>query len=123
MRVSRGFSPNSNIKANILLASISGGTDIIACFMGENSTLPVFRGEIQSPHLGCAIECWDSELEIPVEPDVPGELVCTKPFPSMPVRFWNDEDFKLYQAAYFDKIPGVTYPSHYSELPSHVDFV
>ena len=95
-----------DIKANILLASISGGTDIIGCFMGENSTLPVFRGEIQSASLGCAIECWDSELEVPVEPDVPGELVCTKPFPSMPVRFWNDDDFKLYQAAYFDKIPG-----------------
>ena len=95
-----------DIKANILLASISGGTDIIGCFMGENSTLPVFRGEIQSAPLGCAIECWDSELEVPVESDVPGELVCTKPFPSMPVRFWNDDDFKLYQAAYFDKIPG-----------------
>ena len=95
-----------DIKANILLASISGGTDIIGCFMGENSTLPVFRGEIQSASLGCAIECWDSELEVPVAPDVPGELVCTKPFPSMPVRFWNDDDFKLYQAAYFDKIPG-----------------
>jgi len=96
-----------DIKANVLLASISGGTDIIACFMGENSTLPVFRGEIQSCHLGCAIECWDADLNSAVPVDEPGELVCKKPFPSMPVRFWNDPEFKLYQAAYFDKIPGV----------------
>jgi len=96
-----------DIKANVLLASISGGTDIIACFMGENSTLPVFRGEIQSCHLGCAIECWDADLECAVPVDEPGDLVCTKPFPSMPVRFWNDPDFQLYRAAYFDKIPGV----------------
>jgi len=96
-----------DIKGDVLLASISGGTDIIACFMGENSTLPVFRGEIQSCHLGCALQCWDAELNIPVGLDEPGELVCTKPFPSMPVRFWNDPDFKLYSAAYFDKIPGV----------------
>jgi len=96
-----------DIKANVLLASISGGTDIIACFMGENSTLPVFRGEIQSCHLGCAIECWDADLECAVPVDEPGDLVCTKPFPSMPVRFWNDPEFQLYRAAYFDKIPGV----------------
>jgi len=96
-----------DIKANVLLASISGGTDIIACFMGENSTLPVFRGEIQSLHLGCAIECWDADLNSAVPVDEPGELVCRKPFPSMPVRFWNDPEFKLYHAAYFDKIPGV----------------
>jgi len=96
-----------DIKANVLLASISGGTDIIACFMGENSTLPVFRGEIQSCHLGCAIECWDADLNSAVPVDEPGELVCTKPFPSMPVRFWNDPEFQLYRAAYFDKIPGV----------------
>jgi len=96
-----------DIKANVLLASISGGTDIIACFMGENSTLPVFRGEIQSIVLGCAIECWDADLNRAVPVDEPGELVCTKPFPSMPVRFWNDPEFQLYRAAYFDKIPGV----------------
>lgn len=93
------------IKSNVLLASISGGTDIIACFMGENSVLPVHRGEIQSAHLGCSIECWDDDGH-PIEGDS-GELVCTRPFPSMPVKFWNDPDGRLYRAAYFDKYPGV----------------
>jgi acetoacetyl-CoA synthetase len=74
--------------------------------MGENSTLPVHRGEIQSAHLGCSIQCWDADLGGQVEPGEAGELVCTKPFPSMPVAFWNDADFALYNAAYFDKIPG-----------------
>ena len=56
--------------------------------------------------MGCAIECWDADLNSAVPVDEPGELVCTKPFPSMPVRFWNDPEFQLYRAAYFDKIPG-----------------
>ena len=56
--------------------------------------------------MGCAIECWDADLNGAVPVDEPGELVCTKPFPSMPVRFWNDPEFQLYRAAYFDKIPG-----------------
>lgn len=94
-----------DIKPNVLLASISGGTDIIACFMGENSTLPVHKGEVQSAHLGCALECWDADAARSVDPGTSGELVCTKPFISMPVCFWNDPDFKLYRAAYFDKIP------------------
>ena len=73
-----------DIKANVLLASISGGTDIIACFMGENSSLPVYRGEIQSAHLGCGVQAWDEEGgEVRGES---GELVCVVPFPSMPVR-------------------------------------
>jgi len=96
-----------DIKPNVLLASISGGTDIIACFMGENSTLPVFRGEIQSSHLGCDIRCWDAETELQSLPDEAGDLVCLKPFPSMPVNFWNDPDFKAYGAAYFDKFKGI----------------
>ncbi len=97
-----------DIKPNVLLASISGGTDIIACFVGENSTLPVHRGEVQSAHLGCDIQCWDADLGTPVPNGNSGELVCTVPFPSMPANFWNDsDDRKLYNAAYFDKIPGV----------------
>merc|ERR1712038_230950 len=96
-----------DIKADVLLASISGGTDIIACFMGENSTLPVYRGEIQSAHLGCDIRCWDSETELQSLPDEAGDLVCLKPFPSMPVNFWNDPEFKAYGAAYFDKFKGI----------------
>ena len=95
-----------DIKANVLLASISGGTDIIGCFMGENSTLPVFRGEIQGTHLGCDIQAWDAELGEQTSPGEPGDLVCAKPFPSMPAYFWNDQDNTLYQAAYMNKFPG-----------------
>jgi len=94
-----------DIKANVLLASITGGTDIIACFMGENSVLPVHRGEIQSAHLGCGIQAWD-EGGSSVKGE-PGELVCTVPFPSMPVRFWNDTEGTKYHNAYFDKFPGI----------------
>jgi len=94
-----------DIKANVLLASISGGTDIIACFMGENSVLPVHRGEIQSMHLGCSLQAWDEE-GAPVHGEA-GELVCTVPFPSMPVRFWNDPNGEKYHSAYFDKFPGI----------------
>merc|ERR1719402_1605989 len=94
-----------DIKADVLLASISGGTDIIACFMGENSTLPVYRGEIQSAHLGCGIEAWD-EAGHPVTGE-PGELVCTAPFVSMPTRFWGKDGASKYSAAYFSKFPNV----------------
>merc|ERR1719189_2509934 len=97
-----------DIKANVLLASISGGTDIIACFMGENSVLPVHRGEIQSSHLGCAIECWSDEGKPVSDAGTPGDLICTAPFPSMPVAFWNDsEDNAAYRNAYFNKFDGV----------------
>jgi len=94
-----------DIKADVLLASISGGTDIIACFMGENSTLPVYRGEIQSAHLGCGVEAWD-EAGHPVAGE-PGELVCTAPFVSMPTRFWGKDGASKYSAAYFSKFPKV----------------
>merc|ERR1719341_2919973 len=94
-----------DIKADVLLASISGGTDIIACFMGENSTLPVYRGEIQSAHLGCGIQAWD-ESGHPVTGE-PGELVCTAPFVSMPTRFWGKDGAEKYSAAYFSKFPNV----------------
>ncbi len=93
------------VQSNVLLASISGGTDIIACFMGENTVLPVHRGEIQSPHLGCDIQCWDDDGN-PVEPgSESGDLVCATPFPSMPVCFWNDPDGEKYRKAYFAKFP------------------
>ncbi|CAF0787649.1 unnamed protein product [Adineta steineri] len=95
----------TNIKTNVLLGSITGGTDIISCFAGVNPTLDVHRGEIQSPHLAMAIECW-SEDGKKLENDS-GELVCTKPFPSMPVSFWNDPNGEKYHRAYFDKYPGV----------------
>eukprot|EP00123_Amoebidium_parasiticum_P001465 comp12567_c0_seq1/m.7565 comp12567_c0_seq1/g.7565 ORF comp12567_c0_seq1/g.7565 comp12567_c0_seq1/m.7565 type:complete len:678 (-) comp12567_c0_seq1:825-2858(-) len=95
----------SDVKSDVLLGSISGGTDICSCFMGSNPTVPVVKGEIQTRHLGMAVEAWDDDGH-PVF-DVPGELVCTKPFPAMPVCFWNDPDGCKYRAAYFDKFPGV----------------
>merc|ERR1719510_2731193 len=94
-----------DIKADVLLASISGGTDIIACFMGENSTLPVYRGEIQSAHLGCGIQAWDDDGHSVT--GEPGELVCTAPFVSMPTRFWGKDGASKYSAAYFSKFPKV----------------
>uniref|UniRef100_A0A0K2TTA6 Acetoacetyl-CoA synthetase n=1 Tax=Lepeophtheirus salmonis TaxID=72036 RepID=A0A0K2TTA6_LEPSM len=95
------------IKTDLLLASISGGTDIIACFMGENSVLPVHKGEIQHSHLGCDIQCFNygGKKE---EKGTAGDLVCASPFPSMPVGFWNDDEkHSAYRSAYFDKYPHV----------------
>lgn len=85
---------------NIHLASISGGTDIISCFMLGHPGLPVRAGEIQCAGLGMAIEAWDEQGHLVVGSK--GELVCTKPFPSMPVAFWNDADGQRYNQAYFD---------------------
>ncbi len=96
-----------DIKSDVLLASISGGSDIIACFMGEISELPVRKGEVQGPLLGCAVECWDDDGKPAEGANSSGELVITKPFISMPVSFWNDDDGKLYRAAYFEKFEGV----------------
>ena len=87
------------------LASISGGTDIVSCFVLGVPTIPVRRGEIQGAGLGMAVEIWDSRGR--VNRGERGELVCTKPFPSRPVKFWNDIDGKKYHAAYFDRFEGV----------------
>nr|KAG5704692.1 hypothetical protein BaRGS_025334 [Batillaria attramentaria] len=94
-----------DIKQDLLLGSISGGTDIIACFMGHNWTLPVYKGEVQCLLLGCDMQSWDEEGKAVY--DQSGELVCLKPFPSMPVYFWNDPDGSLYKKAYFSKFEGV----------------
>lgn len=87
------------IKEDLHLASISGGTDIISCFMLGNPLLPVYSGEIQSLGLGMAVEAWDEEQQSKLE--VKGELVCVKPFPSMPIGFWGDQDNHKYRSAYF----------------------
>ena len=87
------------------LASISGGTDIVSCFVIGVPTIPVRRGEIQGAGLGMAVEIWNSSGR--VNRGERGELVCTKPFPSRPVKFWNDIDGKKYHAAYFDRFEGV----------------
>ena len=87
------------------LASISGGTDIVSCFVLGVPNIPVRRGEIQGAGLGMAVEIWDDTGR--VNRGERGELVCTKPFPSRPVKFWNDIDGKKYHAAYFDRFEGV----------------
>ena len=94
-----------HIKQDQMLASISGGTDILSCFCLGVPWLPVRRGQIQGPGLGMAVEIWsDAGQRISGQA---GELVCTRPFPSMPVGFWNDVDGAKYQAAYFERFRGV----------------
>ncbi len=95
----------AHVKEDVHLASISGGTDIVSCFVLGDPTSPVRKGEIQAPGLGMAVEVWD-EAGRPVRGQK-GELVCTKSFPSMPIMFWNDPDGAKYRAAYFERFPGV----------------
>nr|XP_002129031.1 acetoacetyl-CoA synthetase-like [Ciona intestinalis] len=99
----------NNIKADVLLGSITGGTDIISCFIGQNWTVPVHRGELQSANLGMSVACFleDEEGNAIQVYDKPAELVCTVPFPCMPTCFWNDDSGELYRNAYFSKLPGV----------------
>ena len=94
-----------DFKKDVQLSSISGGTDILSCFAGGNPTLPVHRGEIQCRGLGMAVESFSSDGSSKINKK--GELVCTKPFPSMPIYFWNDKDGEKYHKAYFDKYPGI----------------
>ncbi|MGE5491169.1 MAG: acetoacetate--CoA ligase [Actinomycetota bacterium] len=105
------------IKQDILLASISGGTDIISCFVLGNPVLPVYRGEIQCRGLGMAVDVFDDQGR-PVRGEK-GELVCTKPFPVMPVGFWNDPDGAKYRAAYFERFPNIWCHGDFSELTEH----
>jgi len=95
----------SNVKSDLLLSSISGGTDIVSCFVLGSPWLPVWRGEIQCRGLGLAVEVYDDDGKPLI--GTKGELVCSKPFPCMPVAFWNDPDGAKYQAAYFDRFPNV----------------
>ena len=104
----------SNVKSDIQLSSISGGTDIIGCFLAGSPILPVFRGELQCPQLGMSVESWnDAGVSVIGEN---GELVCTKPFPSMPIGFWNDDDGSKYISAYFDEFKGVWTHGDYLEI-------
>jgi acetoacetyl-CoA synthetase len=105
------------IKQDMHLASISGGTDIISCFALGNPLAPVWRGELQTRGLGMAVQIFGPDGR-PVAGQ-PGELVCTRPFPSMPVAFWNDPDGSKYRAAYFDVFPGVWRHGDWAELTAH----
>ncbi len=106
-----------DVKERVLLASISGGTDICSCFALGNPLLPVWRGELQCRGLGLKVEILDDAGK-PVR-GAPGELACTAPFPAMPVKFWNDPDGKRYHAAYFEKVPGVWCHGDRAELTDH----
>jgi acetoacetyl-CoA synthetase len=107
----------ADVKADVHLASISGGTDIVSCFVLGDPTSPVWRGEIQAPGLGMAVDVW-SEQGKPVR-EQKGELVCTRPFPSMPVKFWNDPDGRKYHAAYFERFPDVWCHGDFAEWTRH----
>ena len=105
------------IKGDMHLASISGGTDICGCFVLGVPTKPVWAGEIQGPALGLAVDVVD-EHGTPVKRGK-GELVCTRPFPSMPVGFWNDPQQQKYCAAYFLRFPNVWHHGDFAEWTEH----
>jgi len=109
------------IKTDVHLASISGGSDIISCFVLGNPILPVYRGEIQTPGLGMAVDVFDDRGR-PVRL-IPGELVCTRPFPSMPVTFWDDPDGAKYRAAYFEYYPGVWRHGDWAEITRNRGYI
>lgn len=107
----------AHVKADLHLASISGGTDLIGCFAGGVPTWPVRRGELQARALGMAVAAYNEAGE-PVIGEK-GELVCTRPFPSMPVGFWNDPDGTAYHEAYFAAFPGVWTHGDFIEIRPH----
>jgi len=102
------------VKPDVLLASISGGTDIVSCFALGCPIRPVHRGEIQCRGLGMRVDIFDDSGH-PVR-GKQGELVCTAPFPSMPVGFWNDPDGRKYRAAYFERFPGIWHHGDYAAI-------
>ncbi len=107
----------AGIKQDLCLASISGGTDIVSCFVLGNPAGPVWRGEIQAKGLGLAVEVYDEDGR-PLKSGK-GELVCTRPFPAMPLGFWNDPDGARYHAAYFERFPNVWRHGDWCEETAH----
>jgi acetoacetyl-CoA synthetase len=110
------------IKQNLCLASISGGTDIVSCFVLGSPILPVYRGELQCPGLGMAVEIRrDDGSRAAI--DETGELCCLQPFPSMPVFFWGDEDGSKYRAAYFERFEGVWAHGDFAQQTQNGGFI
>ncbi|HRA23390.1 MAG TPA: acetoacetate--CoA ligase [Usitatibacteraceae bacterium] len=107
----------AKVKRDLCLSSISGGTDLVACFAGGAPILPVWRGELQCPMLGMKVEVWTDDGR-PVAGQK-GELVCTAPFPTMPLGFWNDPGDRKYRAAYFEKYENVWRHGDWSEVTPH----
>lgn len=101
------------IKADVHLNSFSGGTDIASCFTVGNPALPVHAGEMQGPGLGMDVQVWDAQGHRVV--GRPGELVCCRPFPAMPLGFWNDDDGKRLSATYFETFPDVWWHGDFAE--------
>jgi len=108
----------ASLKQDMHLASISGGTDICGCFVLGVPTKPVWRGEIQGPGLGMAVDVFDANGK-PAKLHEKGELVCTKPFPSMPIGFWNDADGKKYHSAYFSRFDNIWHHGDFAEWTEH----
>ncbi|WP_022652560.1 acetoacetate--CoA ligase [Aquaspirillum serpens] len=106
-----------DIKADLNLASISGGTDIVSCFALGCANLPVYRGELQCRGLGMAVDIFNEQGQ-PIRQEK-GELVCTKPFPSMPVAFWNDPTGEKYRSAYFGRFANIWCHGDFAELTEH----
>ena len=104
----------ANWKSDVHLASISGGTDLCGCLVGGRPTGPVHAGQIQGPVLGMAMDVFDEDGS-PLGPGGHGELVCTAPFPSMPIGFWNDDSGDRYHAAYFERFPGTWHQGDFAE--------
>ena len=110
-----------DIKADVCLASISGGTDIVSCFVGGAPNKPVYKGELAAAGLGMAVEVWNDAGERMLGEK--GELVCTRPFPSCPLGFWNDRSGSRFREAYFGRWPGVWAHGDYAEETAHGGFV
>ena len=106
----------SHVKKDLCLSSISGGTDIVSCFVLGNPMGPVWRGEIQAKGLGMAVDVFDENGSSTKDK---GELVCTRPFPSMPIGFWGDADGSRYRAAYFERFPNVWRHGDWCEFTGH----
>ncbi len=106
-----------DIKTDVCLSSISGGTDIVSCFALGNPILPVHRGELQSRGLGLDVQVFDDNGDILMHDK--GELVCRNSFPCMPIGFWNDADGSKYRSAYFDRFPNTWAHGDYAEITPH----
>ena len=110
-----------HVKPDLHLVSMTGGTDLVSCFVLGNPNLPVYEGELQCRGLGMAVDVWD-DSGTPVRGEK-GELVCTLPFPSCPIGFWRDPDDSGFRAAYFEKYPGVWAQGDFAEITEHGGFI
>ncbi len=111
-----------HIKSDVHLASISGGTDLCGCLVAGDPTSPVWSGEIQRPALGLGIEVFDDHGQ-PLVPGERGELVCTTPFPSIPLGLWGDDDGRRLRATYFERFPGAWHQGDFAASTTHGGFV